>query len=256
MKVAVIGAGNMGGALALAIDSQCHCVNVANPSTPKLEQLKQQAPSLNIFTSNAEAAKGAEVIILAVKPWILSAVVKELSDELIHCKAVVSVVAGVEASEIALMIGDGAPACYYLIPNTAVAVGEGMSFISSHGSSAEFDAAIGRLLERGGKLSFVEPRQMSAGMALASCGIAYAMRYVRAAAEGGVELGLAPAVATQAVAQTLRGAAALLESHGLHPEQEIDRVTTPGGITIKGLNAMEAAGFSAAVIAGIKASKA
>ena len=90
---------------------------------------------------------------------------------------------------------------------------------------------------------------------LASCGTAFALRYVRASAEGGVELGLYPKEALEAVLQTVRGAADLLEAHGTHPEAEIDRVTTPGGITIKGLNAMEEAGFSAAVVAGLKAWK-
>ena len=255
MNVTLIGAGNMGAALACAIDSAANKVKVANPSTHKLEALKALHPAIEVFTSNTEAALGADVIILAVKPWVLPAVVTELQRELKACSAVVSVVAGTEASALAQMIGDDAPACYYLIPNTAVAVGQGMSFISSYSSTPQIDSAISDLLAPTGKVMFVNPSQMTAGMAVASCGIAYAMRYIRAAAQGGVELGLQPAVATQAIAQTLRGAAELLEQRGLHPEQEIDRVTTPGGITIKGLNAMEAAGFSAAVVAGIKASK-
>jgi pyrroline-5-carboxylate reductase len=91
-------------------------------------------------------------------------------------------------------------------------------------------------------------------MALASCGIAYAFRYIRAAVEGAVELGLSPGLAKTIEMQTLKGAVALLEANNSHPEAEIDRVTTPGGITIKGLNAMEEAGFSHAVIKGLKAS--
>ncbi|MBQ5722120.1 MAG: pyrroline-5-carboxylate reductase, partial [Bacteroidaceae bacterium] len=97
--------------------------------------------------------------------------------------------------------------------------------------------------------------QMNAGMALASCGIAYAMRYIRAATEGGVELGMYAHEAQQIVAQTLKGAVSLLEANHSHPEAEIDKVTTPGGITIKGLNAMERNGFSNSVIEGLKASK-
>ena len=92
------------------------------------------------------------------------------------------------------------------------------------------------------------------GRALCSCGIAFAFRYIRAAMEGGVELGLYPQKAREGVLQTLRGAIALLESNGSHPEQEVDRVTTAGGITIKGLNEMEHAGFTSAVIRGLKAS--
>lgn len=91
-------------------------------------------------------------------------------------------------------------------------------------------------------------------MQLASCGIAYALRYVRAATQGGIELGMREDVARKAIAQTLIGAAELLLQNNTHPEIEIDRVTTPGGITIKGLNAMEAAGFSNSVIAGLLSS--
>ena len=100
----------------------------------------------------------------------------------------------------------------------------------------------------------VEERQMGACTALSSCGIAYVMRYIRAACEGGVELGLYPNQARTIMLQTMAGAVALLNATGSHPEVEIDRVTTPGGITIKGLNAMEANGFTHAVIEGLKAS--
>lgn len=245
----------MGGALARAVDTSVHTLRVANPSLPKLEALKTECPGTEVFTSNIEAAAGADIIILAVKPWILPSVIGELRSSLSKAQAVISVVAGVEASALASMIGEKAPACYYVIPNTAVAVGEGMTFISAQGASDEMNQTVKALLGRSGKILFVEPRQMTAGMAVASCGIAYAMRYIRAASEGGVELGLPADTATKAVAQTLRGAAALLEARGLHPEQEVDRVTTPGGVTIRGLNAMERAGFTASVIAGIKASK-
>jgi pyrroline-5-carboxylate reductase len=106
-----------------------------------------------------------------------------------------------------------------------------------------------------GQSAVIEERQMTAATALCSCGIAFAMRYVRAATEGGVELGIYAHQAKDYVLQTLRGAVELLEATGNHPEAEIDRVTTPGGITIRGLNAMEAHGFTNAVIQGLKASK-
>jgi pyrroline-5-carboxylate reductase len=105
-----------------------------------------------------------------------------------------------------------------------------------------------------GKASVIEERLMGAATALCSCGIAYAMRYVRAAMQGGVEMGIYPGESKDYVLQTLRGAVALLETTGNNPEVEIDKVTTPGGITIKGLNEMEANGFSNAVIKGLKAS--
>ncbi|MEI8087908.1 MAG: pyrroline-5-carboxylate reductase dimerization domain-containing protein, partial [Paludibacter sp.] len=105
-----------------------------------------------------------------------------------------------------------------------------------------------------GKAFLVPETQLNAFMSLSSCGIAYAFRYIRAAMEGGVEMGIYPNVAKEVVIQTLRGAIDLLEANESHPEVEIDKVTTPGGITIKGLNEMEAYGFTNAVIKGLKAS--
>jgi len=109
------------------------------------------------------------------------------------------------------------------------------------------------LFDRLGKTLIVDERRLQAGMMVASCGTAFALRYARAAMEGGVQLGLYPHEALEAVYQTMKGAVDLAASRGTHPEAEIDRVTTPGGITIRGLNAMEEAGFTAAVIAGLKA---
>ena len=98
-----------------------------------------------------------------------------------------------------------------------------------------------------------EERLVAAGMMMAGCGIAYAMRFVRAMMEGGVELGLYPKDALNIAQQTMRGAVTLLKETGLHPEAAIDKVTTPGGVTIKGLNELEHAGFSSAVIRCLKA---
>ena len=104
-----------------------------------------------------------------------------------------------------------------------------------------------------GKVLFTDEQHLAAGTTLASCGIAYAMRYIRAASEGGVELGFKADDAKQIVMQTVKGAIKLLTATGLHPEEAIDLVTTPGGVTIKGLNEMEHAGFTSAVIRGLKA---
>ena len=127
-----------------------------------------------------------------------------------------------------------------------------MTFIHELSGTPETLRTVKMLFDAVGRCSVVDERRLHAGMMLASCGTAFALRYVRAAAEGGVELGLYPHEAIEAALQTVKGAAVLLEARGTHPEAEIDRVTTPGGITIRGLNAMEAAGFTAAVIAGLK----
>jgi pyrroline-5-carboxylate reductase len=142
---------------------------------------------------------------------------------------------------------------YYLIPNTAIATRQSMTFLASVGSNAETDGMLMDIFRELGDAMLVEERLMNAGMVLASCGIANALRYIRAASEGGVQMGFRPGEAQRIVAQTLRGAASLLDAEGSHPETEIDKVTTPGGLTIRGLNAMEQAGFTHAVIQGLLA---
>ena len=104
-----------------------------------------------------------------------------------------------------------------------------------------------------GEVLVVDEQHLAAGTTLASCGIAYAMRYVRAASEGGVEIGFKADDAKNIVLQTIKGAVELLQATGEHPEAAIDKVTTPGGVTIRGLNEMEHAGFTSAVIRGLKA---
>mgnify|MGYP000248763056 FL=1 len=130
----------------------------------------------------------------------------------------------------------------------------GMTFMTSVCSTPELDAQMLAMFKEMGDAMLVEERLMDAGMALASCGIAYVMRYIRAATEGGVELGFYAKDAQRVIMQTMKGAVDLLTAGGLHPEMEIDKVTTPGGLTIRGLNAMEEAGFTQSVIKGLRAS--
>ena len=128
-----------------------------------------------------------------------------------------------------------------------------MTFIVPVGASeANIQAIVGIFDEMGNTL-ITDEQHLAAGTTLASCGIAYAMRYIRAASEGGVELGFKADDAKKIVMQTMKGAVELLDASGLHPEAAIDLVTTPGGVTIKGLNEMEHAGFTSSVIRGLKA---
>ena len=262
MKVAIIGAGNMGGAVArgLAMGNRVAVsdIMVANPGRGKLEALKAEFPDMGVTSDNCLAVRDADVIILAVKPWKLCEVIEEIKGGLDYGRQVVASMAGgigLGQLRASLDRGDGIfPAVYYLIPNTAIAVMSGMTFMASAGASPEWDACMLDMFRELGDAMLVEERQMDAGIALASCGIAYVMRYIRAATEGGVELGLNARDAQRTVMQTMKGAVDLLAAGGLHPEMEVDRVTTPGGLTIRGLNAMEEAGFTSSVIKGLRAS--
>ena len=251
MKIAIIGAGNMGGATARGLAMGQHVdtqdIFVSNPSRGKLEAIKAEFPQINITQDNKECVRQADMVIIAVKPWKVEELAKEIAPELKNEKVIVgSMAAGINTDKIASLFGYQHPV-YTIIPNTAIAVQQSMTFIAGKNTTPEMDAEILAI--------FQEERLIPAGMALASCGIAYAMRYIRAATEGGVELGMYARDAQHIVEQTLKGAVALLQANGSHPETEIDRVTTPGGITIRGLNAMEENGFTNSVIKGLKASK-
>lgn len=255
MKVTIIGAGNMGGAIAEGLvkaGRKPADITVTAAHSSSLE--KFAAKGIICTTDNREAVKDADIVFVAVKPWIAPAVIDEISPALNAGQTVVSVCPGVKPEQFTGKLGKGVK-LIYVIPNTAIAVCESMTFILPVNAPDEDVKALESLLESTGKTMTVPFSSLPAVTALASCGIAYALRYIRAASEGGVEMGVYPADATAIVAQTVRGAAALLQSNGTNPEEEIDKVTTPGGLTIKGLNAMEEAGFTNAVIQGLKAGR-
>lgn len=252
----------MGGAIArgLAGSGKVPAGNlvVSNPSLPKLTALQADCPGMRVTQSNAEAVQGADLVLLAVKPWKMQAVADELMPVLDYRKQMVaSVAGGMGLDDLASLFRkkDDLPPLFYVMPNTAVAVRQSMTFLAVQGASEQQTEAVLALFRLLGEAMLVEERLMNGGMALASCGIAFAMRYVRAAMEGGVELGFYPDEAQRIVMQTLTGAVALLRENGRHPEAEIDRVTTPGGITIRGLNEMEHAGFTDSVIRGLRAAR-
>lgn len=259
--IAIIGAGNMGGAIArgLTQSTLVSQITVSDINQEALAALTAYNSSIITLSNNAQAVKGADIVILAVKPWLVQTIVNDIKESLDYSKQLlVSIAAGVSLNDLCTMLDkDGQlPALFRLIPNTAIDVLQSVNTIAAHNNTtqAEQDLVCG-IFNGVGKTFLVPETQLNALMSLSSCGIAYAFRYIRAAVEGGVEMGIYPKVAQQVVLQTLRGAVELLEANDSHPEVEIDKVTTPGGITIKGLNEMEAQGFTNAVIKGLKASK-
>ena len=263
MKITVIGAGNMGGAivrgfikgsLVQAADITC----TAN-TQQTLDKLLHFNENINVSFNNSEAVVGADIVILAVKPWKLEAVINEIKESLNYDnQIIISVAGGISFEQLIPYFSahqNETPSLFRVIPNTAIAVMTGMIFISSSNASKTEEELVLALFSELGKALAIEENQMEAATALASCGIAFALRYIRAATEGGVELGMYPDQAREIVAQTVKGAAELLLVNNTHPEVEIDKVTTAGGITIRGLNEMEANGFTSAVIKGLKASK-
>lgn len=214
---------------------------------------------MRFTTDNVHAIKGADLVVVAVKPWLMEEVLGGIAEKLDRKKqAVVSIAAGVTFEKLEDYLSSsklGIMGLYRVIPNTAIALGKSATFIAKQGTTVEQDKMILSLLQALGEVFEVEEGQMTAVTALASSGIAYALRYMDAAVKGGVEMGLDPVESLKIVLQTVRGAVALLETNRTMPQTEIDKVTTPGGITLKGLEAMEQNGFSDAVIKGLLATK-
>lgn len=252
----------MGGALARGLAQgsivPTSDIYVSNPSAAKLTALKELFPEINVTTDNCKAALSADLVVLAVKPWKVCEVLNEIKPHLDYSRqAVASMVGGLSITQLSEWLDRGCgvlPATYIIIPNTAIATMSSMTFLASARATKEQEALILDIFNELGEAMFIDEGLMPAATSLASCGIAYALRYIRAAMEGGVELGIRADDAKHIVMQTLRGAVDLLTANNTHPEAEIDRVTTPGGLTIKGLNAMEAAGFTHSVIEGLRAS--
>ena len=255
MKLAIIGTGNMGGAIARALAAgkyaTCPDITCTVRSSEKLEALA--AYGFNATSDNRKAVKGADMIVFAVKPWMMEEVVRDVAPFMdLSNQIVASVAAGVTFEQLAQWLG-GEAAMFRIIPNTAIEVGSGVTFISSCNASSAQKTMILDMFSQMGYALEVEESMMAAGTALASCGIAYAMKYIQAASCGGEALGFSAEQARKVVEYTVKGAADLLIATGADPQVEIDKVTTPGGMTQKGLAAMEQAGFSQAIADGLNA---
>ena len=242
MKLAVIGAGNMGGALikgwvkaGIAAD-----LTITAHTQKTLDHFINTCPGIKTTLSNKQAVEEADVVVLAVKPWLVQQVISEIEPEL-KDKLLISVAAGIRHERIDV----------YAMPNIAAEFCESMTFVEE--SNQEQTEIAEKLFSRVGECRVVPQQLMNAGMVLAGCGIAYVMRFLRAMMEGGVEMGFYPDDAKQIAMQTMQGAITLLQETSLHPEAAIDKVTTPGGVTIKGLNELEHAAFTSAVIRCLKA---
>lgn len=240
MKIAVIGAGNMGGALikGWAKSGLTTDLIITAQTKKTLDRFAQDYPDITTMLDNVAAVAEADIVVLAVKPWLVQQVIAQIQ-HILKDKLLISVAAGIRHERIDV----------YAMPNIAAEFGESMTFIEE----AEKAETVSELFEKVGQCRIVPQHLMSAGMMMAGCGIAYVMRFIRAMMEGGIEMGFYPDDAKQISMQTMRGAVAFLQKTKLHPEAAIDKVTTPGGITIKGLNELDHAAFNSAVIRCLKA---
>lgn len=254
-KIAIIGGGNLGTAIAEGLlsskFSKASDIIVTKRNISTLRSLRDAG--VEITDDNVSAVKKSEVIILAVKPFQVTEVLNGIKKELGGKKILLSVVTGVTIGDMESITGKKIP-LFRAMPNTAIAIQESMTCICNKGAATADIKYVNDLFGKLGKVVTIDEKLMEASTILGACGTAYAMRYIRANIQGGIEIGFDAATASLIAAQTVKGAAELLLKKGSHPEQEIDKVTTPKGCTIAGLNEMEHQGFSSSLIRGIVAS--
>ena len=255
-KIAIIGGGNLGASIAEGLIqsefSRPVELSITRRNLSPLSRFAEQGSM--VHSDNKKAVKTAEIIILAVKPYNFTDIIDEIKATLDPKKhVVVSVITGVWIEQIQKAIGKPVPVIRAM-PNTAIAIQQSMTCLAHADASTSQLNYIRQLFDQLGVTVMIDEKLMDAATILGACGTAYAMRYIRANIQGGIEIGFDAATAALIAAQTVKGAAQLLLEKGSHPEQEIDKVTTPKGCTIAGLNEMEHQGFSSSLIRGVVAS--
>lgn len=254
-NITIIGSGNIGFSLANGlVKSKQYKSQDITLTRRSLESLnKEKSEGFSVSDDNASAVQGVDIIVLAILPQHAKKVLQEISPVLVSGQIVVSVVSGMSCSDIRAIVGESV-GIVRAMPNTAIAIGQSMTCVAADLANPEQIAKVERLFESVGAVIVIEEELMTSATALCACGIAFFLRAIRAASQGGVEIGFHAHDALKMAIQTAKGAADLLLLTDTHPENEIDKVTSPKGCTIAGLNEMEHNGFSSAFIKGIKLS--
>lgn len=254
-RVAIIGGGNLGSAIAEGLlGSEGFAAEQLTVTRRAVERLSDfAARGVTVTSDNRAAVRDAETVLISVRPGQLDGVLAEIGAVLQPDRhVVVSTVSGAATAQMASQLPDGVP-IVRAMPTIAASVRESMTCLAPAAgvSDGALSAAVG-LFERLGTAMVVREEQITPATALCACGVAFFLRAVRAASQGGVQVGFHADEAIRLAAQTARGAASLLLADAVvHPETMIDNVTTPRGVTIAGLNEMEHSGFSSAMIRGI-----
>jgi len=255
-KIAIIGGGNLGTAIAEGLIQSGFVlpkhILITKRNIHTLHELERKG--VLVSDKNEEAVRYAGLVILAVKPFQVNDILVSLKDEFRATEQVlVSVVTGISIEHINGYLGNALPVVRAM-PNTAIAIQESMTCVAARNVGEEHLQYVMDIFNQLGRAVRIDEKLMDAATVLGACGTAFAMRYIRANIQGGIEIGFDAATANLIAAQTVKGAAELLLKKGAHPEQEIDKVTTPKGCTIAGLNEMEHQGFSSSLIKGLVAS--
>ena len=251
-KVAIIGCGNLGLSIINGILEQGiipkENIIATRRNKSKIEHLQERG--INTTDDNAFAVRSSDVIIVALKPYNILEVLEELKKDINEKQIIVSLATGISLDQLQTKLGKNIP-IFRAMPNTAAEVSMSMTCISTNTTNQSAIETVQLYFNSFGKSIVIDDGLMDSATVLGACGIAYALRFIRGMIQGGIQIGFDANTATEIATQTVKGAAELLINKGQHPEFEIDKVTTPKGCTIEGLNEMEHNGFSSALIKGI-----
>ena len=254
-RLAVIGAGKMGGILLRAFLNQ----KLVSPGhvaatvrhADRAEKLNTEL-GIRIGTDNRAAVHGADVVLLAVKPMQVAEVLQEIQAELKAGSVLVSIAASVPTKFIEQHLGREI-AVVRAMPNTPCAIGYGMTGIArgSHAIAAHVEMAKA-MFEAVGRVVVLDEKHMDAVTGLSGSGPAFLYIIIEALAEAGVNVGLPRDVATLLAAQTTLGSARMVLETGYHPALLKDAVTTPAGCTVDGILELEEGGLRVTLIKAVK----
>ena len=251
-RISIIGGGNLGSSIAKGILSLDSFTNdkilICEKRSLRIKYLKEQGFNV-IDTDLQKTIEPADCIIFSVKPQQFLKLLEEALPHIKPGQVIISTVTGISLEEIEKVLGK--QPTVRIMPNTAIEIQESMTCICFNNTDKSQEDAIINLFKCLGQTAVLQEELLDAVTVLGACGIAFALRFIRAATQGGIEIGFSAELSQFIVSQTVKGAARLLYENGSHPEAEIDKVTTPQGITISGLNEMEHQGFSSSVIKGL-----
>ncbi len=251
--ITILGAGKLGQAIArgLVHSGKFNPTNITltRRSLSDLETFLDQG--FHITVDNPSAVETADLVLLTVGPNDVESVLEEIKNSLKPEKQILaSTVTGVSIERMMNFVGNKMPVIR-IMPNTAVAICKSMTCLSTDQKYLGSLKAVRNVFDHLGETMAISEELMAPATALCASGLAFFLRSIRAASQGGIEIGFHAEDAILLAAQTAKGAASLIIESEKHPESEIDKVTTPRGITIAGLNEMEHRGFSSAMIKAI-----
>ena len=254
MKIAIIGTGNLGSSIAKGLinNKSFTSLYLSDKNTSAVKAFENE-DYVTLTNDNVLAVEESDMVIFALQPKHIDKVLESVASKITENHVVISVAAGVEISRIEAIVGSNKN-IIRVMPNTAISIGKSMTCLSANAIGQDKMEQAQKIFNQLGTTMVISEDLVQAATVICASGIAFWMRLVRATTQGAIQLGFEAEQAHELATQTCFGAASLLIESGRHPEQEIDRVTTPSGCTIEGLNAMEHQGLSSALIQGIVAS--